>query len=426
MYIKSIDIQNYRGIEKLHVDFHEGVNLLIGNNGAGKTTLLTALAVMLSTPLEWIRTDRGTIAKEVVDQDAYTTTVQMGDTTVQPVSHYPIVIESDMHMNGKDFHCRQEKKNISADPETKNYDLHHLFRDSIGDPQIQMPVLCFLRAGRGKVIRNKSTTVTLSIGETERAQGYIGAFTNDLKMEDIQNWCVQMDFASYQRKQEIAEYKAFQSIVNQFVSLIDENATNPKVYYSSAAGAIVYFNGSTEQPIYQLSAGYQAILCMVLELAYRSVLLNPAMENIAAETEGVVLIDEIEMHLHPAWQWKVLKVLQETFPKVQFIISTHSPIVLSSAKNATLYLMKTPNDVSVLNNVYGYSVNDILTISQKSEQQPKEIEEYYREAERLLDEGDKEDLDNLLKKAREELRDHPAVLKALEDFVEVNLWVEEA
>jgi predicted ATP-binding protein involved in virulence len=165
---------------------------------------------------------------------------------------------------------------------------------------------------------------------------------------------------------------------------------------------------------------------MVLELAYRSVLLNPAMENIAAETEGVVLIDEIEMHLHPAWQWKLLKVLQETFPKVQFIISTHSPIVLSSAKNATLYLMKTPNDVSVLNNVYGYSVNDILTISQKSEQQPKEIEEYYREAERLLDEGDKEDLDNLLKRAREELRDYPAVLKALEDFVKVNLWVEEA
>ena len=75
---------------------------------------------------------------------------------------------------------------------------------------------------------------------------------------------------------------------------------------------------------------------MVLELAYRSVLLNPAMENIAAETEGVVLIDEIEMHLHPAWQWKVLKVLQETFPKVQFIISTHSPIVLSSAKNAMM------------------------------------------------------------------------------------------
>ena len=426
MYIKSIDIQNYRGIEKLHVDFHKGVNLLIGNNGAGKTTLLAALAVMISTPLEWIRTNRGRITKEVIGEDAYTTTNLIGEATVQTVSHYPIVIESDIHVNGKDFVCRQEKKNISASSETKNYNLHFFFRDSIGEPETRMPLLCFLRAGRGKVIRNKADTVTLSTGETERAQGYIGAFTDELKMDDIQNWCVQMDFASYQRKQEIAEYKAFQSIVNKFVSLIEEKAVNPKVYYSSVAGAIVYFDGAREQPLYQLSAGYQAVLCMALELAYRAVLLNPTLENVAEVTEGVVLIDEIEMHLHPAWQWKVLKVLNETFPKVQFIISTHSPIVLSSAKDAALYLMKSPNEVSLMDNVYGYSINDILTISQKSEYQPKEIEEYYLQAERFIDEGRKEDLGNLLKKAREELSNSPDVVKALEDFVKVNLWVEEA
>ena len=75
--------------------------------------------------------------------------------------------------------------------------------------------------------------------------------------------------------------------------------------------------------------------------------------------------------------------------------------------------------------IHGLYFNNKTTIRIMIKQ-PKEIEEYYREAERLLDEGDKEDLDNLLKKAREELRDHPAVLKALEDFVEVNLWVEEA
>ena len=82
MYIKSIDIQNYRGIENLHVDFQKGVNLLIGNNGAGKTTLLTALAVMLSTPLEWIRTRQGAIAREVIGEDAYMTTNQIGESTV--------------------------------------------------------------------------------------------------------------------------------------------------------------------------------------------------------------------------------------------------------------------------------------------------------------------------------------------------------
>lgn len=426
MYIKSIDIQNYRGIENLHVDFQEGVNLLIGNNGAGKTTLLTALAVTLSTPLEWIRTNKGTISREVIGDDAYTTTSLIGESTIQPVPHFPIVIESSVRVNGKDFVCNQKRENISTGSATKDYNLTNFFKDSIGDPQIQMPLLCFLRAGRGKVIRQQSTTVTLSAGETERAQGYIGAFTDDLKMADIQNWCVQMDFAAYQRRQEIAEYKAFQKIVNKFVSLIDEKAVAPKIYYSPAAGSIVYFDGNTEQPIYQLSAGYQAVLCMALELAYRAVLLNPSLGNIAENTEGVVLIDEIEMHLHPAWQWKVLKVLSETFPKVQFIVSTHSPIVLSSAKAAALYLMKSPNDVRLLDNVYGYSVNDILTISQNSESQPKEIEEYYREAERILNEGQKEELDNLIRKARADLPNSPEVVKALEDFIEVNRWVEEA
>ena len=426
MNIKSIDIHNYRGIEKLHVDFHEGVNLLIGNNGAGKTTLLTALAVMLSTPLELIKTQQEPISREVVGEDAYTTTNLIGETTVQTVSHYPIEIESTIHVKGKDFVIRQEKKAVSAYTETKKYDLSLFFRDNFGDPRSQMPLLCFLRAGRGKVIRKKATSVTLSLGETERAQGYVGAFSDELKMDDIQNWCVQMEFAGYQKKQEISEYKEFQSIVNRFVSLIDEKAVNPKVYYSSSAGSIVYFDGSTELPIYQLSAGYQAVLCMVLELAYRAVLLNPSLVNIAETITGVVLIDEIEMHLHPAWQWKVLKVLRETFPRVQFIISTHSPIVLSSAKDAALYLMKSPNDVSLLDNVYGYSVNDILTVSQKSGYLPKEIEEYYREAELILDEGQKEDLEKFLEKVRTELSNSPDVVKALEDFIEINLWVEEA
>ena len=426
MYLKSINIHNYRGIENLHIDFHEGVNLLIGNNGSGKTTLLTALAVMLSSPLALISTNRGSISQEVIGEDAYTTNSFIGETTIQPVPHFPIEIESVIHLYGKDFVCRQEKQNVSANPEIKKYDLHYFFRDSIGDPQAHMPLLCFLRAGRGKVIRKQTTTVTLSTGESERAQGYIGSFSDELKMEDIQNWCIQMEFAAYQKKQEITEYNAFQSIVNRFASLIDENAVNPKVYYSSAAGSLVYFDGSTEQPIYQLSAGYQAVLCMALELAYRSVLLNPALENVAAATEGVVLIDEIEMHLHPAWQWKILKVLNELFPKIQFIISTHSPIVLSSAKNATLYLMKSPSDVILLDNVYGYSVNDILTVSQNSEFQPKEIEQYYKAAERIFDEGQKEDLDKLLANARAEFQNSPDVVKALEDFIQVNLWVEEA
>ena len=426
MQIKSIDIQNYCGIEKLNLEFQQGINLLIGNNGAGKTSLLTALAITISEPLSLITVKKGAIASVGIGENAYTTTSLVGDTVVQTISHYPVTIKSNINVDNTDYIFQTTKKSISTIEQQSGYELHVFFRDSIGNPQIAMPLLCFLRAGRGKAVKGKTTTVTLAIGEVERSQGYRGAFTGELNMEEIQNWCIQMDFAAYQQKREITEYKAFQEIVSRFISLMDEKAVNPKLYYSSSAGSIVYFDGTTEQPLYQLSAGYQAVLCMAIELAYRAVILNPVMDDIASKTEGVVLIDEIEMHLHPAWQWKILNALKNTFPKVQFIIATHSPIILSSANGAALYLMKSPNDVHLIDNVYGYNISDILTLPQGTYDLPKEISTYYDDAEIILDRGTEAQLDELLSKAEKELADSPEVLKAFIDFVEINRWVEDA
>ena len=426
MFIESIDIQNYRGIERLHMDFKEGVNLLIGNNGAGKTSLLTALSVMLSEPLLWLAGQLRPGDREKIENDAFQTTSIIGDTVVQTVAHYPVRIEGKINFMGREYVCCQEKKSESNSVESKSSEFQNLFINAIGDQKVQMPLLSFLRAGRGKALKPKAKTVTLNTGEVERVQGYHGALTGELNMQDIQNWCVQMDFTAYQKKQEVREYKAFQNVVSRFASLIDEKSKDPKVYYSSAAGSIVYFDGTTEQPIHQLSAGYQAVLCMVIELAYRAVLLNPILDDVAAGTEGVVLIDEIEMHLHPAWQWKILDALRETFPKVQFIIATHSPIILSSAKDAALYFMKSPSEVFQLNNVYGYSINDVLAIPQGSDYQPKRIAKYYDEAERILDRGDTNQLNELLRKAENEFINEPRVLEEFRSFVEVNRWVEEA
>ena len=80
-----------------------------------------------------------------------------------------------------------------------------------------------------------------------------------------------------------------------------------------------------------LSDGFRSILSMVADLAYRMVRLNPFLGRRAIlDTPGIVLIDEIDMHLHPSWQQTVLLDLQKAFPKVQFIVTTHSPQVLGS------------------------------------------------------------------------------------------------
>lgn len=423
MYIESIDIQNYHGISELHVDFHEGINLLIGNNGAGKTSLLNAIAVILQE--SFLRLS-GVGFTDLYASDAYQTTTIMGDAIVNTERHYPIRIDSVISWENKNYPRSIIKSNESAIIERKEFEIVKLFEKRIGDKSATMPILCFLPAQRGKLKEVKTNTIQIAKGEPQRSQGYRNAFSGAQDISEIQQWCVQMDFAEYQKKKKIHEYTEFQAIISRFCSIMDDKAVNPKVYYSSEKSSLVYFDGADEKALYQLSDGFQAALCMIMELAYRAILLNPAMENTAKYVEGIVLIDEIEMHLHPAWQWIILGAFQQVFPKVQFIIATHSPIILSSANKATLLLMKSPNEVIELDSAYGYSIDDVLSLPQGTLSQPEKVKEYFDQIEGILESGTEEELNHLLEKAKEEFKDSPVVLKRILDFAEVNRWVEDA
>lgn len=86
-----------------------------------------------------------------------------------------------------------------------------------------------------------------------------------------------------------------------------------------------------------LSDGYQNIIRLAADIAYRAITLNPHLEADAVkETEGVVLIDEIDMHLHPSWQRNIIADLKRTFPKIQFIVTTHSPFIVQSLRTEEL------------------------------------------------------------------------------------------
>jgi len=96
-----------------------------------------------------------------------------------------------------------------------------------------------------------------------------------------------------------------------------------------------------------LSDGYRNLIGMVADMAYRCITLNPQLkENAVTETEGVVLIDEVGLHLHPKWQRKVVDDLKRTFPKVQFIATTHSPFVVQSLKASELVNMNTEVEIN--------------------------------------------------------------------------------
>jgi predicted ATP-binding protein involved in virulence len=129
-----------------------------------------------------------------------------------------------------------------------------------------------------------------------------------------------------------------------------------------------------------LSDGIRSVLAMVGDIAYRCIKLNPHLGgNAARETQGVVMIDEVDMHLHPRWQQVVLDQLQQAFPLIQFIVTTHSPQVLSTVKRENIrVLSQNFNGVAIaeppLAMTYGEPSGDVMHSVMMVDPQPPVIE----------------------------------------------------
>lgn len=424
MYLKNISLQNYKGIQNLSVEFKPGLNLLIGNNGAGKTSLLNAIAVALSNTLHLIPVSSFAMIEQ---SDIHVTTSTMGDATSAQRYHTPVIIDTLIGIGDNIYKSTLVKQVVSSTMKVEgNSIMHHI--KTLVDENLPLPLLNYQNSGRaGSTVFNAKTVfgMTLQQQRTARLSGYKNTFNKELNIDDILLWCMQMELTALQKGKEVREYKLFKSIVSTFVQAIDNKAKNPKIYHSFEWGYLVYVDDCKETPFYNLSAGFQSILCTAIELAYRISVLNPELTSLK-EQEGIVLIDEIEMHLHPAWQWKILDALKNTFPKVQFIVATHSPIILSSAKDASLFLMKSVDEIISLENAFGYKINDVLELRQGTKDMPEEVSAYYDEAEKLLNAYDKKGLLKLQESIETAYGKDSYVAKSINDFIEVNRWIEEA
>ena len=114
-------------------------------------------------------------------------------------------------------------------------------------------------------------------------------------------------------------------------------------------------------------------------------ILNPDKGDDIPNAEGIVLIDEIDSNLHPKWQWRIVEALTKTFPNVQFIAATHSPIIVSSCKNANIICMDEEQNVRYIEDSYAFSVNEILKDMLGYYMRPAKVEDLIEEFEKRMD-----------------------------------------
>lgn len=236
-------------------------------------------------------------------------------------------------------------------------------------PDEILPLISYQSSARVWKVKRGDYAKELRKKLDDRRCGYIGCLDSAMDVKWIQQWCMKQQVTAVNKGKTIREYEVFKSIISSFMKEINELEEAPKLYYSPQFGELVYKDRNNEMALSKLSAGYQSLLWMIMDLAYRVCLLNPELQD-KSDIKGIVLIDEIDMHLHPKWQWNIIKALRATFANVQFIIATHSPIVISSSKEANLILLDEKRQAVYLPDCYGYTVEDVLRYRLESAGRP--------------------------------------------------------
>lgn len=385
MYLEKVHLQNYKAIEELDIDLKPGVNLLIGDNGAGKTSVLEGIAVALGGMFVNVA---GVSTRNIIKDDVRMVIKPIGDSSTAIKYFEPALAGCMLHVTDEqDFAWNRIKEEVSA-KHTKIDDKRVCvwMKKLTNDLDSILPLVSFQSAARAWRVKRGDFGTELKKKLDDRRCGYIGCLDSSMDVKSIQQWCIKQELMM-SNKGTVREYEMFKNIVASFMKDINELDEIPSIYYSSQFEELVYKDDKTEIPISKLSAGYQSLLWMIMDLAYRVCLLNPELES-REQVTGIVLIDEIDLHLHPKWQWNVIEALRKTFAGVQFIIATHSPIVISAAKEANLILLDDAGEVNYLPDCYGYEVEDVLRYRQESVSRPKKVKSLVDEIENAIEDID--------------------------------------
>lgn len=422
--ITEFHAQNFRGIQDLSVTLNSGVNLIVGSNGCGKSSLVNAIRKFLSHVFMFTG---GLGASYIQPEDIFVSSNMSGDVTAQVKPHYPVVVDGTLQSSDASFPLEMAVQNGGPAEDIRKDDAARYFMSLLDRQDSIYPLFDFFSADR-QYTSVKLSTIQLESKPYERKDGYRNSLdgNNAEAFLNAETWCMQMELAEFQRRKPVREYQKFKKAVLQFFQKIEPRYSLKDIYFSTQYATMVFVSvDGSETPVYNLSDGFKYLYAMAMELFYRAALLNPQEDFRIEDSIGTVIIDEIDMHLHPNWQWRILDALQGLLPKVQFIIATHSPMVISSAKNVNIIRMFSPDEVKIESGMYGSSMEDVLSLVQDSDSYPEGIQKLYDELQTFIEDGKLSDARKLLGDIENQFGSGSAESRAAHDYYEMNKWIGE-
>lgn len=357
MKINSIDMSNYRNFSELHIDFDSKLTVFVGSNGSGKTTILDALAI----PLEMIANSKFKYlhSDSIISHDSL---IPINDIRIQNAIDSSKVNEACLNYN-----INYGNKNFSYSvytpllPREKSFFKQIEYMNNYIKDNIK-PVVVYYSSKR---IINDYTRKPDSHSEYDYA--FKNAFQVGIDFSSSMTWFIEKsseEALNIKRTKDldysISELDATRKAISKALGDYKEpyvDKTPPQIFIAHASAPDVPLS------IQQLSDGYRTMLALVMDLARRMALAAEKHKQEfteALEYPAIVLIDEVELHLHPAWQQRVLPTLLEIFPNTQFIVTTHSPQIISSIKPEHLRILAQNNVYTSSSSTYGAESQRIL------------------------------------------------------------------
>lgn len=385
MILKKLQISNFKMFDDLSLDFEAGFNLILGDNGVGKTTILEAASVAISGFLAGME-DVST--RNIYKDDVrYRIVKDSNGTPNKSYSNKPTEIESTLLYGGENYTWVRAKKDATGASRTSinPKDILKISRELVNSTENRvLPLISYQSASRHWVTARSDANEKKRKQLHDRRCGYLGCLNRTTNLQMIYDWCKQMEWNSVKTKRIPQNYEMFGRIISKFMNIMNDG-TASEVLFHPIVEKLLYVENDEYKEIEDLSAGYQSILNLVIDLAYRMSILNPDAGERIAEVEGIVLIDEIDSNLHPKWQWRIVDALTKTFPNVQFIAATHSPIIVSSCKNAHIISIDSDQKLYYISDSYAFSVNEILKDMLGYYMRPAKVENLIEEFEKRMD-----------------------------------------
>lgn len=377
MKIRKLRLQNFRGFEDKTFDFSDQFNVLIGDNGTGKTSVLSALATAFSPFIgQFIST-----STEIPQDDVRRLRQRSGQTiTLEP--QYPVVIACEVFFIDKNYKWDLTRHSADSMFEGHITERHNVYMWSQGNPlnlggdKTFAPLIAYYGTGRLWGTSREEAIEWDKPGS--RFEGYEGCLDPAPNATSLLGWLKRQEAIALQDKAASGVFKA----VTQAIAQCMEGWGG--VFYDFKEDDLIAISvdDSRALPFRMLSDGERNMLAMVADIARRAAILNPHLEERAlAETPGIVLIDELDLHLHPRWQRRVVDNLRETFPNLQFIATTHSPFIIQSLRIGELIDLNEGEPADYVDKPIDYVAEFVQGVSGSSPRYEKMMEaavEYYR------------------------------------------------